>query len=171
MDEESLHSAIMEAINTTRGSRQQMIPYFIEQLKQSYKDHKTDKLDIEQIEQRIEELKTMTMELVQESVLSNTVGENESRLKAMSDEIKGLSDIITDYRNSQDNTNIENKICELEYTLYSEPDQSDEYDDDLVRQLIDTIKVMENDTLLINFRCGITYEQPLKRNIRRSNAA
>lgn len=171
VDEESLHSAIMEAINTTRGSRQQMIPYFIEQLKQSYQDHKTDKLDMEQIEQRIEELKTMTMELVQESVLSNTVGENESRLKAMSDEIKGLSNIITDYRNSQDNTNIENKICELEYTLYSEPDQSDEYDDDLVRQLIDTIKVMENDTLLINFRCGITYEQPLKRNIRRSNAA
>lgn len=171
VDEESLHSAIMEAINTTRGSRQQMIPYFIEQLKQSYKDHKTDKLDIEQIEQRIEELKAMTMALVQESILSNTVGENESRLKAMSDEIKGLSDIITDYRNSQDNTNIENKICELEYTLYSEPDQSDEYDDDLVRQLIDTIKVMENDTLLINFRCGITYEQPLKRNIRRSNVA
>lgn len=162
----------MEAINATRGSRQQMIPYFIEQLKQSYKDHKADKLDIGQIEQRIEELKTMTMALVQESVLSNTVGENEYRLRAMNDEIKGLSDIITDYRNSQGTgDNIENKISELEETLYSESDQSEEYDDDIVRQLIDTIKVMENDILHITFRCGITCEQPLKRNIRKSNAA
>lgn len=172
IDEESLHSAIMEAINATRGSRQQMIPYFLKQLKQSYKDYTTDKLDVDQIEQRIAELKANAMALVQESVLSNTVGANESRLKAMSDEIKGLSNIINEYQNSQGSgNNLENKINELKETLYNEPEQSDIYDDYLVKQLIDTIKVMGDEKLLITFRCGITYEQTLNRNIRKSTAA
>ena len=83
VDEESLHQAIMDAIRATRGSRQQMIPYFIEQLRKTYQEQPTDKLDIGEVENRIEELKASTMALIQNSVLSNTVGENESRLKIM----------------------------------------------------------------------------------------
>ena len=171
VDETNLHTAIMDAINTTRGSRQQVIPYFIEQLRKTYQELPTEKLDIEQVEQRIEELKTATMALIQESILGNSVGENESRLRAMSDEIKALSDMINDYKNRKSETDIENKLSSLEETLYSEPDESNEYDDDLVRQLIDTIKVMKNDKLIITFKCGITYEQTLQRTMRRSNAA
>lgn len=148
-------------------SRQQMIPYFIEQLRKTYQEQPTDKLDIEQVQSRIEELKASTMALIQDSVLSNTVGENERRLKTMSDEIKALSDMITDYKNSQNNINIESTINDLEEILYSEPDQNDEYDDDLVRQLIDTIKVVGDDKLIFTFKCGLVYEQPIQLQVRR----
>lgn len=167
VDEESLHQAIMDAIRATRGSRQQMIPYFIEQLRKTYQEQPTDKLDIGEVESRIEELKASTMALIQDSVLSNTVGENENRLKIMSDEIRALSDMITDYKNSQNNINIDSTINDLEETLYSEPDQNDEYDDDLVRQLIDTIKVVGDDKLIFTFKCGIVYEQPIQLQVRR----
>lgn len=171
IDELSLHTAIMTAINSTRGSRKQMIPYFLEQLKVTYQDKAKGTINVEQIEERINELRENTMALVQESILSNTVGENELRLRAMSDEIKSLNDIITDYKNNQglDNS-IENKIHELEEILDAEPEQTNEYDDELVRQLIDTIKVIGTDKILVIFKCGITYEQSLHRNIRKSAA-
>lgn len=172
IDEESLHMAIMEAINTTRGSRQQMIPYFLGQLKQSYKEQSNDKINIEQIERQIAELKANTMSLIQESVLSNTVGENEGRLKAMNDEIKALSGSITEYRKSQGYENgIESKICELGEILYNEPEKVDTYSDELVRQLIDTIKVAGDDKLIITFKCGTVHEQTVNRNIRKTKAA
>ena len=89
------------------------------------------------------------------------------KTKYFCDEIKALSDMITDYKNSQNNINIESTINDLEETLYSEPDQNDEYDDDLVRQLINTIKVVGDDKLIFTFKCGLVYEQPIQLQVRR----
>ena len=74
---------------------------------------------------------------------------------------------VTDYKNSQNNINIDSTINDLEETLYSEPDQNDEYDDDLVRQLIDTIKVVGDDKLIFTFKCGLVFEQPIQLQVRR----
>lgn len=55
--------------------------------------------------------------------------------------------------------------------LDSEPEGIEAYNDRLVRQLIQTIRVMGEDKLLIVFKCGLEYEQPISLKVRKLNRA
>ena len=44
-----------------------------------------------------------------------------------------------------------------------------EYDDNLVRQLISTIKVMATDKIIIYFKCGLEYEQSINPKVKKIN--
>lgn len=172
IDESSLHEAIMLAINATRGSRHEMIPYLTAQLTQTFRDNAKGDVNMEQIENRIAELKEQTMELVAQSIGNNTVGENEGRLRAMSDEIKALCDVLAEYWQSCNTENtIENRLAVITEILENEPEQSNIYNDTLVRQLIDTIKVMGEDRLEIIFKCGLNYEQSIFPKVKKLNTA
>ena len=172
IDEISLHEAITQAINDTRGSRHEMIPYLTAQLTQTFRDNAKGDVDVEQIENRIAELKAQTMELVAQSIGSNTVGENEGRLRAMSDEIKALCDMLAEYKKScNTESTIENRVAVITEILENEPEQSDTYNDTLVRQLIDTIKIMGEDKLGITFKCGLKYNQNIIPKVKKLNSA
>lgn len=159
LDEVSLQAAIMQAITAARSDRQILVPVLTSHLERTMREKADGTVDVAQIEQRIAELKVATMELISESVSSNTVGQNESRLKAMSDEIKDLHDMLVQYgqTSSTENT-IQSRVDEIRELLLREPEKS-EYDDILVRQIIDTILVMDENTLLITFKWGLEYRQ------------
>ncbi len=159
LDEESLHAAIMQAITAARNDRQLLIPVLTSHLERTVREKAGGTINVEQVEKRIAELKDATMELISESVNNNTVGENEARLKAMSDEIKELHDMLVQYRQTSDTENtIQSRMDEIRELLLQEPEKS-EYDDILVRQIIDTILVMDENTLLITFKWGLEYRQ------------
>jgi len=171
VDEESLHAAIMKAITATRNDRQMLIPVLTSHLERTMREKESETINVEQIEQRIAELKAATMELISESVSSNTVGQNEARMKAMSDEIKDLHEILVQYRqtNSTEDT-IQHRVNEITELLLQEPEKS-EYDDILVRQLIDTIQIMDENTLLITFKWGLEYKQSIDTKVRKLKRA
>lgn len=172
MDEESLHAAIMEAINATRNTRREMLPFLSVHLERTLREQAQGEIDVEQIERRISELKAETMALIAQCTASNTVGENEGRLKALSDEVKTLCDMLAQYRQSSDAGNtIQSRIAGITEILENEPDASGAYDDTLVRQLIDTIRVMGGDRLEIVFKCGLTYEQGVTPRVRKLSRA
>jgi len=172
IEESSLHEAIMQAINSTRGSRHERIPYLTAQLIRTFRDNAKGDVDVEQIEDRIAELKAQTMELITQSIRNNTVGENEGRLRATSDEIKALCDMLAEYRQScNTESTIENRVAVITGILENEPEQCDTYNDTLVRQLIDTIKVMGEDKLEITFKCGLKYDQTIIPKVKRLNTA
>ncbi len=169
VDEESLHTAIMQAITATRSDRQMLIPVLTIHLERTMREKAAGIVDVAEVEQRIKELKDATMELIAESISSNTVGQNETRLKAMSDEIKDLHDMLIQYRKTNNTeSTIRHRVDEITETLLSEPEKN-EYDDILVRQLIDTIMVMDENTLLITFKCGLEYRQSIEPKVRKLN--
>ena len=172
MDEESLHAAIMEAVNATRNSRREMLPFVSAHLERTLREQAQGDIDVEQIEGRISELKAETMALVAQCTASGTVGKNEGRLKSMSDEIRDLCDMLAQYRQSSGAEDaIQSRIDAITEILENEPDAGGAYDDALVRQLIDTIKVKGEDRLEIVFKCGLTYEQSVTPKVRRLNSA
>lgn len=172
IDESSLHEAIMQAVNDTRVSRHEMIPYLTAQLTQTFRDNAKGDVDVAQIENRIAELKAQTMKLITQSICNHTVGENEGRLHAMSDEIKALCDMLADYKQScNTESTIENRVAVITELLENEPEQSDTYNDTLVRQLIDTVKVMGEDRLEIIFKGGLKYEQSIIPKVKKLNTA
>jgi DNA invertase Pin-like site-specific DNA recombinase len=125
VDEESLHEAIMQAVSDTRANRREMLPYLRAQLTQVFREDAKGEIDVDEIEHRIARLKAETMELVTQSIGSNTVGENEGLLKAMSDEIKALSDMLAEYkRTCNTESTIENRVGEITVILESEPEKT-----------------------------------------------
>lgn len=169
LDEDSLHDAIMQAIAETKGSRQALIPVLTAHLNRSMHEKSDGSFDVELAERRIAGLKADTMALVTESIGNGSVTQNESRLKAMSDEIKELHDALVEYRRSTEGKDtIENRIDEITQALENEP-SGDEYDDSLVRQLIHTIKVSGEDKLIIYFKCGLEYEQTIIPKVKKIN--
>lgn len=172
MDEESLHAAIMEAINATRNTRREMLPFLSVHLEHTFREQAQGEIDVAQIEGRISELKAETMALVEQCTASNTVGENEGRLRALSDEVKALCEMLAQYRASSGaGDTIQSRIAGITEILENEPDASGAYDDALVRQLIDTIRVMGEDRLEILFTCGLTCEQRVAPKVRKLNRA
>lgn len=169
IDEESLKNAIVQAINASRGSRQELISVLTSNLRLSMYEKADNSFNVEQVEQHIADLKAATMALITESIGNNSVGQNEEKLKAMSDEIKELHDALIAYRESANSTNsIDNRIDEITEALENET-PSDEYDDNLVRQLISTIKVMGTDKIIIYFKCGLEYEQSINSKVKKIN--
>lgn len=146
-------------------------PQIPRSLGQALEDAKGE-IDVDEIERRIARLKAETMELVTQSIGNNTVGENEGLLKAMSDEIKALSDMLAEYkRTCNTESTIENRVAEITEILENESEQNDAYNDVLVRQLIDTIKIIDEEKLEISFKCGLQYEQSISPKVRKINRA
>ena len=172
LDEESLHAAIAEAIAATRKSRREMIPMFMAHVERTLREEKSDYLDVAELESRIEELKAATMALIAASTDSGTVADNVARLKTMSDEIKALHERLGQYREAcAAEKSVDTKVAEMTRALEAEPEDDIEYNDSLVRQLIDTIKVIGTDRLLIIFRSGFEYEQRIQPKVRKINRA
>lgn len=170
LDEDSLHDAIVDAIVATRKSRHEMIPYFISHVERTLREEKSGFLDVTEMERRIEELKTATMELVAESTDSGTVSDNVYRMKAMSNEIKELHERLKQYREAcAAEKSADLKLAEMTHTLEAEPEEVIEYNASLVRQLIDTIKVIGTDRLLVIFKNGLEYEQSIQPRVKKIN--
>lgn len=166
LDEASLQAAIMEAIAATRKDRHALVPLLTDHLARTMRLKSDGAIDVAQIEQRIAQLKADTMALVTESIGSNTVGQNEERLKAMSDEIKALHDMLVQYQQSSSSEqSIQSRMDEITEILEQET-ESMTYDDILVRQLIHSIKVVGTETLHITFKWGLEYDQPIDLKVR-----
>lgn len=170
IDEETLHAAIAEAITATYKPRHEAIPFFMAHASRTIQEAQKGGIDAAELESRIAELKAATMDLVNQSIDGHSVGENEGRFKAMSDEIRALHDRLTEYRESRAGSgDAAARAAGMEETLCVEPEKGGGYDDDLVRQLIAVIKVMGTDRLLITFKCGLEYEQPMASKVRKNN--
>lgn len=171
VDEESLHAAIMQAITAVRNDRQMLIPVLASHLERTMREKAGGAIDVKQVEQRIAELKDTTMQIIKESVSNNTVGANEAQLKAMSDEIKELHDMLIEYRKTSGSENtIQSRMDEIQDLLLQEQEKK-EYDDILVRQLIDRISVVDENTILITFKWGLEYKQNLSLKIHKQKKA
>ena len=159
---------IVEALAATRHDRKALIPYLTEQLERSFIEESPESVDTEQLIDQIRILKQQVMTLMTESISHNTLADNEEQLKAMSDEIASLNKSLTEQQEaSKSDHTIENNLKTIGEALENEPDQMSQYNEVLVRQLIETIKVIDRGRLLITFRGGLQYLQTIEPNIRR----
>lgn len=79
----------------------------------------------------------------------------------MSDEIASLQDDLAKQGKKGESDEFSRKIQDMRAALRNAPFEITEYSDNVVRQMIDTIKVMNENKLLIIFKGGCEVEQPL----------
>lgn len=80
--------------------------------------------------------------------------------------------MLTEYKaTSGTQVSIEQKIEDITDFLEQAPVDYTTYDDTLVRQLIDTIKVNSDNILKIYFKNGLEYEQSISPKVRKLKAS
>lgn len=161
LDEESLQSAIMQALTDTRQQRDNLLPLLRDTLTHTLTRDYMEKNDTEQIERRMREIQTTVMELI------SSGDTDEGRFKALNDELQGLQSALNRLQAScGGEKELQHSLYRMNRALEQEHAMNNcEYDDNVVRSLIDTIRVVSGNKLRITFGTGYEYEQSITPNI------
>lgn len=162
IEEETVHAAVLAALNSAMENREQLIGILKTNLEITLSENNGYKLNPILMESRIREMSKTMMELVAASTKAGNSGSYEKEFKAISDEIMSLQKELDRHKAQQNGPDaITLQIEDICRTLQDAPFECTEYKDSIVRQMIDTIRVMDEDTLHIVFKGGYEVEQCL----------
>jgi len=122
-----------------------------------------DVIDTIAIENRIKELHAVMLDLVQISAKSSASADYfDGKFKEISDEIKELQETLKNHEQRQVIAqNTQSRMAEIFKILENENFNLTKYDDALVRQLVDSVKVLPDSKIRITFKGGLEMEQAL----------
>jgi len=160
LKEEPLHNAIMMAINNVVENKGKFIGAFRENVIRVIGDYSTKGISTD-FDDKIESLQKEMLSLIEENAKQGAVAEDfDDEYKRISEEINELKK--TKLRLAQEKKEAENygeQLNEMESALRSIKPDVREFDEDLVRRLIKTIKVNKGEKLEIQFESGIVMDQ------------
>ncbi len=162
VDEERLQAAVLKAINTMMSNRERLIGILKTNLEITLSEKSSGATNPYAIENRIRELQDSMMELVAVAAKAGNAESYEDKFREISEEIKSLQKTLEQYQAEQNGPDeLARLIDDICKALEDAPFEITEYSNNIVRQFIDTIKVVNEDKLLFIFKGGITMEQPL----------
>lgn len=162
VDEERLQAAVLKAINTMMSNRERLIGILKTNLKITLSEKSSGATNPYAIENRIRELQDSMMELVAVAAKAGNAESYEDKFREISEEIKSLQKTLEQYQAEQNGPDkLARQIDDICKALEDAPFEITEYSNNIVRQFIDTIKVVNEDKLLFIFKGGVTMEQPL----------
>lgn len=165
INETALQSAIVRALNRFNAEDEQT---YLTLMKATIGEAiglngGSDEIDL--LERRIDALNKRMMSLVNESVQNGVdIESNEEDFKDISEQIEQLKSRIRAIRESE-NTNIslDERMKTIQDTIASREAMKNEYDDSIVRQMIECIKVYKGGRLEIIFGGGYTIEEQIQK--------
>lgn len=162
VDEERLQAAVLKAINAMMSNRERLIGILKTNLKITLSEKSSGATNPYAIENRIRELQDSMMELVAVAAKAGNAESYEDKFREISEEIKSLQKTLEQYQAEQNGPDkLARQMDDICKALEDAPFEITEYSNNIVRQFIDTIKVVNEDKLLFIFKGGITMEQPL----------
>lgn len=162
IEEEALHAAVLDAINSAMENREQLISILKSNLEIALSEKSGKEMNPILLENRIRELQKAMMKLVAVSTETGNTGSYDDKFKEISEEIVSLRKTLECHKAQQNGPDtLALQIEDLCKALRDAPFECSEYKDSIVRQMIDTIKVVSVDTLSIVFKGGYEMEQRL----------
>ncbi len=160
LKEEVLNEAVMTAINSVVENRGDFVGAFRENVIQVIGSYSTKNVPTEYDEQ-ITRLQGDMLALIEENAQKGSVTEDfDEQYQKIAEQIKGLNqkklDIIREQKQA---TNFQQRVNDMDTCLKKVSCEVREFDNDLVRRLLQSIKVISEDTLEIQFKSGIVMKQ------------
>lgn len=164
LNETDLHAAVVRAINRFN---QDDASTYLTLMKATIGDAiglngGSDEIDL--LKRRIEALNKRMLDLVNESVMNGgDIESHEEDFKEISSEIDQLQKRIQAIEESErSNTNCEQRLCQIQQTIQERESHRTEYDDSIVRQMIECIKVYSDGRLQVIFGGGYEIEEKIR---------
>ena len=155
MDEVPLQNAIMEALNSIMAERTVLIRQITDAMQTELNPIPGEFMSLSDIDNRIAELNARTSQLMKEA-------KDNGGLAAYSDQFKEIMNEIAELKKRKaaiaaeqaNNIEITNKTAAAVEAMNNFSAELTEWDDTLVRQLVDTVKVLAKDKILIILKSG-----------------
>ena len=160
LDEEPLQRAILAAINSAMSQKGALIRQITSAMELELAPIPGESMSLADIDRRLEELSSQTRSLVAKAAQAEDASDYTAPLKAIMDEAAALKErraIIEEQRknNSQAVRRIEDAADALEQASAD----ITQWDEPLIRQLVDTVKVVSAEKIIVYLRGGIEIEQ------------
>lgn len=160
LKEEVLNEAVMTAINSVVENRGDFVGAFRENVIQVIGSYSTKNVPTEHDEQ-IAKLQGDMLTLIEENAKKGSVTDDfDEQYQKISEQIKELKqkklDIIKEQKQA---ANFQQRVNDMDTCLKKVSCEVRDFDNDLVRRLLQCIKVISEDTLEIQFKSGIVMKQ------------
>lgn len=163
IEEKKLHEAICSALK--RGIEENKAVYSLIEANLTYAiSGEESSFDVFSLEQHIAQKQEDARELVKLSMKSGANAEKyEAEIAKMYSEIKVLREQLKQAQEiMQKNTQANEDVVRISEWLNNQDFAFDEYDDVVVRRLVDTIKVNSDDTITLTLKGGIVISEGLE---------
>lgn len=160
--ETTLHSAILETINRVAGDRELLMETIRQNLRTAL-NGRDDGIDVCAVKKRIQELEALTVTLLNDTKGSVTAAEYlESKFEEVWKETQEQKELLRQHEERLAAAGgVEQRLAEIDRLLNAEALDLTVYDDRLVRRLVDTVKVLSAEKILVIFKGGAEIEQTL----------
>lgn len=159
--EEDLHRAIVRAINKFSSENSSTYKKLMKVSLSEALGLYDCKEEVDLLTRRIDGLNQKMMELISQTMLSGkSVSDNEDEFRDISNEIEQLKQRIETIQNTANKSSVSRaRKTEIDNRIDNFADTVNEYDDTLVRQMIECIRVYDNRKIEVIFCGDITVEE------------
>lgn len=162
LDEEPLQQAILAAINSVMSQKSSLIRQITSAMELELAPVPGQSMSLADIEQRLTELSDQTRELVAKAATAQDSSPYTSQLQAIMNEAAALKEKRTHLeKQRQDNAQIVQRIEDAAAIMEQTSANISEWDEALIRQLVDTIKIHSAEKITVYLRGGIEIYQNL----------
>ena len=162
LDEKPLQKAILTALNSAMSNKPALIQKIASAMETELAPTPGESMSLADIERRLEELNDQTRELVAEAARAEDASTFTAQLKAVMDEVtvlKAKRTLIQEQR--QGNVQAMQRVQDAVTALETAPAKITEWNESLIRQLVDTVKVVSIEQIVVCFRGGGQTEQSI----------
>ena len=162
LDEEPLQKAILAAINSVMSQKSTLIRQITSAMEMELAPVPGESMSLADIERRLGELNDQTRELVAESARAEDASACTAQLRAVMNEAAVLKEkraLIEEQR--QSNAQAVRRIEDAAAAMAQASTHISEWDEALIRQLVDTVKVNSAEKITVFLRGGIQVEQDM----------
>ena len=162
LDEEPLQKAILAAINSVMSQKSTLIRQITSAMEMELAPVPGESMSLADIERRLGELNDQTRELVAESARAEDATACTAQLRAVMNEAAVLKEkraLIEEQR--QSNAQAVRRIEDAAAAMAQASTHISEWDEALIRQLVDTVKVNSAEKITVFLRGGVQVEQDM----------
>lgn len=163
MDEEPLQNAILAAVNSVMSQKESLMADINSALDEMISPAPSG-ISLSDIKSRLEEIDRETKEIVVAATHQKGKPDFTTRLKALMDEVATLKEqrsAIEEQRRQDAQRDYRVKAAAA--VMENAPDGLAEWDEQLIRQLVETVKVVSADEITVYLRNGMEVRQELQK--------
>lgn len=165
LDEEPLRRAILAAINSAMSQKSTLIRQITGAMELELAPAPGESLSLSDIDRRMEELNHLTRDLVAKAAREEDASAYTASLKVVMEEAAALKEKRAYLEQQRENKALTfQRIDDIAAFLEQASVEITEWDEPLIRQLVDTVKVVSANKIIVYLRGGIQIEQNMDSN-------
>lgn len=162
VDEQPLQTAILKAINKAMSHKDVLIRDISGAMELELAPTPGETMSLADIERRLEEIEPETMQIIIRTASTGRTDEDTELLRALVNEAAVLKEKRAYLQEQQkNNAQARQRIREAADVLKETPAEITEWDESLIRQLVEMVKVLSADRILVRLRGGGQIEQDM----------